>query len=1402
MAFETLEERRLLAIVPAGLLPGAPYHLAFATSATTPWNFGGITGGDAFVNSVVATTNSPVTTGATYQAILSDSLTNAKDRITSTAPVYNTLGQLVANSYQDLWNTSVTPLINPIAYDEAGKTPFAEVFTGTRPNGAYSGLAAGNWAAPINANVQATVGIAGPTGPGWLDTTVVGPGGLQLALYGISVGLTVPGEPSDLGSIHGTKFDDLDGDGVRDPGEPGLDGWTIELLNLATGQVAATTTTMSMDVDHNGRIDSATELGLYWFEGLDPGEYQIREVLQDGWVQTTPDPAPVFVDHGATVEGVDFGNFELIEICGVKFDDLNGDGVQDPDEPGIAGWTIFLDSNNNGVLDANEQSAVTDDKGEYCFRDLGPGTYVVRELQQAGWVATLGGAGYTITAVSGVDPNSGQCGSAHPKFNASAYASFTGQVAVATCFGETGGDAVLAIVDISGNPPVNTNYLASIYHDAAWNKSAMGDVFGVTIDDLGNIYVTATSAFPADWATGQFPSDTFGPGGAGAVYKISRYSGTVSVFATLPNPSRSALGNIAFDSASNSFFVSNFEDGKIYQLDASGATIGVFDHGIADPGDAQVAALGERVWAVEVHNGTLYYSVWVEDRARIDNARANEIWSIDVSSGTFAGAATKRLDVPALPQLTYSNPVSDISFGPTGKMLLNERSMQSDSTSWAHDARQLEFELAAGVWVSSGVAFNIGSLGQQMNSAGGGDYDYTVGGRVWSTGDALRYSAPEGHIPIYGLQGTPSAGGNYQNSVLIDLDANVVNVDKTEIGDVEIPCPVGVNFGNRRSDDHDVGSVHGEKFEDLNGNGVRDPGEQGLAGWQFYADLNDNGVHDPGEPIATSMADDPNTTEDETGMYWLEGVPAGTWNIREILPPGWAQTTPLGPYTVTIGLHQVNYSFTTDDDFDQGTLSQLNHDAPHSDQLQIDKTLGAAEPIIWISNSREGTISKFDTQTGKELARYRTGSEYYAPDQLQPSRVAVNGAGDVWVANRGAAGSDFYPAVAPPQTPNAPVGNVIKVLHSGFIDRNGNGVMDTSKDTNNNGTIDPGEILPWDANNDGQPDDERIALVIHAGRDNSNNPVLFNGGARGMAIDAQDRLWVGLRNLSQYEVFDANTGAYITQVAVNNAPYGAVIDKSGTLWNAAYPSFSVDRIDTNSLTTLPSVNFGNSIYGITVDTHGVVWASTWNAGPIIKRYDPVTATLSSFTHPAVPNFFGGSISGGALGGGITVDRNEAVWAASLGADKMLKYVFDSSGSLIVAQSVAVAVGADPKAATIDSDGFAWTTSLVANQAYKIDTTANVVVQTSNTGLHPYNYSDMTGDVRAASTTPQGSWTVVRDSHVNGMAWNNINWNNEPEASLPAGTSVVVEVRAHDTQALLAAQPWTVAVNNANPGVVG
>lgn len=93
-------------------------------------------------------------------------------------------------------------------------------------------------------------------------------------------------------------------------------------------------------------------------------------------------------------------------VSGMKFSDLNGDGVKQVGEPGLSGWTISLYRivNSNEVLYA---SAITDVNGAYSFADVIPGTYVVHETQQSGWYNTVAPAGsFTVSNgshVSGKD---------------------------------------------------------------------------------------------------------------------------------------------------------------------------------------------------------------------------------------------------------------------------------------------------------------------------------------------------------------------------------------------------------------------------------------------------------------------------------------------------------------------------------------------------------------------------------------------------------------------------------------------------------------------------------------------------------------------------------------------------------------------------------------------------------------------------------------------------------------------------------------------------------------------------------------------------------------------------------------------------------------------------------------
>ena len=157
---------------------------------------------------------------------------------------------------------------------------------------------------------------------------------------------------------------------------------------------------------------------------------------------------------------------------------------------------------------------------------------------------------------------------------------------------------------------------------------------------------------------------------------------------------------------------------------------------------------------------------------------------------------------------------------------------------------------------------------------------------------------------------------------------------------------------------------------------------------------------------------------------------------------------PLGPCEKGNG-------WTLDAQFDQGVLANVNHDPPNGDQLQITLDgFSAPKPYMYIAQTEEGRILKVDTVTGKQLARYPSvrlaDCPTCNPDTATwaPSRIIIDFDGDMYTANRA-----FNVQ-----------GAVTKIAGSdaGCIDRDGNGVIDTSSDVNNDGIVDinsPAEYL-------------------------------------------------------------------------------------------------------------------------------------------------------------------------------------------------------------------------------------------------------------------------------------------------------------------------------------------------------
>ena len=345
--------------------------------------------------------------------------------------------------------------------------------------------------------------------------------------------------------------------------------------------------------------------------------------------------------------------------------------------------------------------------------------------------------------------------------------------------------------------------------------------------------------------------------------------------------------------------------------------------------------------------------------------------------------------------------------------------------------------------------------------------------------------------------------------------------------------------------------------------------------------------------------------------------------------------------------------------------------------------------FIWISSFNLNEMSKVDTLTMTELARYKTG-----PGNQNPSRTAVSADGRYVVVNNRDSGRS----------------TMVAANEADCIDNNGNGIIDTSQNKNNILAFGADECVRWS-----------VVLPFAGNHQSGPRGVTWTPGE--WSYDeckyVEPKVWVGYLaagNVAHFARIDGETGVVEETLLapgwkgqLGYGPYGAALDPQFRPWFSSLRSEFI-RVNTDqdpiTLTRIDPPAFVQS-YGFTIDRDGDAWFGGWD-GPVTV-YDQKNQTFT-----AVPGTSGAHR-------GVAADEN-FVWAAHNSPCQLIQV--DRNTRTLIAKhvtnpcntAIGLSIDVEKYVWLIDQGGFAW--------KFKPDNVPGAM-KIDIAGSH-YVYSDMTG----------------------------------------------------------------------------
>jgi hypothetical protein len=428
--------------------------------------------------------------------------------------------------------------------------------------------------------------------------------------------------------------------------------------------------------------------------------------------------------------------------------------------------------------------------------------------------------------------------------------------------------------------------------------------------------------------------------------------------------------------------------------------------------------------------------------------------------------------------------------------------------------------------------------------------------------------------------------------------------------------------------------------------------------------------------------------------------------------------------------------------FDMTGQSGVDFDEPSGGLIV--RAMSRRADYLWVPNTGESTISKWDATMRRELARYRVGLPAgecrgmccHVNGCNMTSRVAVDGYGNGWVANRGFSMQGTVSKIAAERVD--------------CVDRNMNGMIDTSSG--------PMDVRPFGQDECvivnvpvGPPGAILRAITIDRGDENFPEGYVWVGACAGAGASAGWQL-------------NPRTGAVVQNVMIPHCAYGAVVAPDGRVWwNGGAFSRNVTPMDPSNGRMGTTVAVGG--YGITVDAQGRLWFSQSNQG-----YDTRTGQITTLP-----------IRVSSLG--VTVDSMNRVWG---GGTSGTLYSWDAAafvpGGMVPMGSITShTVGAMTSISAIGADraGDIWLATSAPGPLTLYETGPRMA-RTFDGPNRVYTYTDFTGAVRRL-VIGTGTYDTRYMAECESPAYADLTW----DANIPMGTSLRFSLRTAATEAGLA-----------------